>query len=108
MPEEFYSRVSAMRKYSALSILAFILIPALLYFLALSVVHMKFCAAAVFSLLILIIIFFLLKAKNEVKTNAKNLSPYAIEYFCVYTYFCSAEVVNYFHPPRFRSKKIPE
>lgn len=79
MPEEFYSRVSAMRKYSALSILAFILIPALLYFLALSVVHMKFCVAAVFSLFMLIIIFFLLKAKNEVKKNAKNLSPYAIE-----------------------------
>ena len=79
MPPDFYSRLKAMRKYSALSIFAYILIPILLYFWVSSVIHMKFCAAAVFSLLILIIIFFLLKAKNEVKKNAKNLSPYAIE-----------------------------
>ena len=79
MPPDFYSRLKAMRKYSALSIFAYILIPMLLFFWVSSVIHMKFCAAAVFSLLILIIIFFLLKAKNEVKKNAKNLSPYAIE-----------------------------
>lgn len=79
MPEDFYSRLKAMRKYSALSIFAYILIPMLLFFWVSSAIHMKFCAAAVFSLLILIIIFFLLKAKNEVKKNAKNLSPYAIE-----------------------------
>ena len=79
MPPDFYSRLKAMRKYSALSIFAYILIPILLYFWVSSVIHMKFCAAAVFSLLILIIIFFLLKAKNEVKKNAKNLSPYAIK-----------------------------
>lgn len=79
MPPDFYSRLKAMRKYSALSIFAYILIPMLLFFWVSSVIHMKFCAAAVFSLLILIIIFFLLKAKNEVKKNAKNLSPYAIK-----------------------------
>lgn len=79
MPSDFYSRLKAMRKYSALSIFAYILIPMLLFFWVSSVIHMKFCAAAVFSLLILIIIFFLLKAKNEVKKNAKNLSPYAIK-----------------------------
>lgn len=79
MSPDFYSRLKAMRKYSALSIFAYILIPMLLFFWVSSVIHMKFCAAAVFSLLILIIIFFLLKAKNEVRKNAKNLSPYAIK-----------------------------
>lgn len=79
MPIEFYSRLKAMREYSALSILAYILIPTLLYFLVSSVVYMKFCAVSAFGLLILIVILSLLKAKNKVKKNAKNLSPYAIK-----------------------------
>ena len=56
MPSDFYSRLKAIRKYSALSIFAYILIPMLLFFWVSSVIHMKFCAAAVFSLLVVIVI----------------------------------------------------
>lgn len=80
MPIEFFNRLKAMRKYSIIYIFAVILIPALLYLLITSVVYMKFLAAFIISLCILLLILNLCIAKNEIKNNAGDLKPYVIKH----------------------------
>lgn len=79
MPNDYYIRINAMRKYSVVFVVAAIVLPISTYILFLSIVHQKLYTSVAAGLLILVQILYIFKTKKTIKNNAGNICPYVIK-----------------------------
>lgn len=79
MPNDYYIRINAMRKYSIAFIAEAITLPVAAYVLILSIAHQKLYTSFATGLLILVQMLCIVKAKKEIKNKSENICPYVIE-----------------------------
>lgn len=79
MPNDYYIRINAMRKYAVAFIAEAITLPVAVYVLIMSIAHQKLYTSFAAGLLILVQMLYIIKAKKEIKNKSENICSYAIE-----------------------------